>query len=42
MTIRPQVKTKRIGKTADDIFVPHVSTEATVPRSVDAGLCLAH
>lgn len=27
MTIRPQLKTKRIGKTGDDIFVPHVSTD---------------
>jgi len=32
MTIRPQVKTKRIGKTADDIFVPHVSTDGDRPK----------
>jgi hypothetical protein len=32
MSTRPQLKTRRIGKSADDIFVPHVSSDTERPK----------
>ena len=32
MPTRPQVKPKRIGKSGDDIFVPHVSSDVDRPK----------